>query len=164
MTPNRQMLVHCVRLSQVLCPSTDPQLVTDNVTNLYEITYIAYIKQRNIQAKEGHFDGTIIDESFQLDLWSYQRYYSRRPITETGPPSNGYVTLTRPGRHRRGRRGSATISWGLSGIKKLIWGIKHYPSGPKLHSKYNMIWHYEWEHCIPSRIWRIYFNDGFTEM
>ena len=56
MTPIGQMLVHRVHLSQVVCPSTDPQLVTDNVSHHYEITYVAYI-----QAKEGHFDGAIID-------------------------------------------------------------------------------------------------------
>ena len=61
MTPNGQMLIHRVHLSQVLCPRTDPQLVTDNVRNLYGITYVAYKKQSNIQAKEGHFDGAIID-------------------------------------------------------------------------------------------------------
>ena len=187
MTPNRLMLAREVRLSQVLCPGTDPRPVTDYVKNLDEITYITYNKQRNIQAEEGHFDGavhkpfntgdmvliqksksrlnkpgklesrytgpyeikkrldfdsyvilengreviehhsrlkhyngleqepllaqgdsptrneeTISDESFQLAPEATSAISANGQSPETGPPNDSFVTLTRPGRLRRG--------------------------------------------------------------
>ena len=59
MTPNRLMLAREVRLSQVLCPHSNPLPVTEYVKTLDDITYEAYNKQRNIQAEELHFDGAV---------------------------------------------------------------------------------------------------------
>ena len=53
------MLAREVRLSQVLCPHSDPLPVTEYVKALDNITYETYKKQRNIQAEEQHFDGAI---------------------------------------------------------------------------------------------------------
>ena len=59
MTPNRLMLARELRLSQVLCPHSHPLPVTEYVKALDDITNETYNKQRNIQAEELHFDGTI---------------------------------------------------------------------------------------------------------
>ena len=59
MTPNCLMLAWEVQLSQVLCPHSAPLPVTEYVKALEDITYKTCNKQRNIQAEELHFDGTI---------------------------------------------------------------------------------------------------------